>query len=120
MEMQTHLNSIAKWGKFLGYIYIIVGVINAITGLFAFIIGAIPGIIMIFLGIFLLRAGKEASNLLQEYDERPLTEMLHNFSKYLKVLGILMIIGIVFMIIGLIFAFTGAFFFGDLLDTMYY
>ncbi len=118
--MQAHLNSIAKWGKFLGYVYIIIGAIYAVTGVFAFIIGAIPGVIMIFLGIFLLRAGKEAENLLQEYDERPLAEMLNNIAKFLKVNGILMIIGLVFAIIGLIFAFTGAFFLGDLLNSMTY
>jgi Trk-type K+ transport system membrane component len=120
MEMQAHLNSIAKWGKFLGYLYIIFGAIDAILGLFAFIIGAIPGVIMIFLGIFLLRTGKEAENLLQEYDERPLTEMLNNIAKYFKVMGILMIIGIVFAIIAIILAFTGAFFMEDLLNSMTY
>lgn len=118
--MQAHLNSIAKWGKFLGYVYIVVGAIDALFGLFAFVVGAIPGVIMIFLGLFLLRAGKEAENLLREYDERPLTELLNNFAKYLKVMGILFIIGIVFAIIMIILAFTGAFFFGDLLDSMNY
>nr|WP_295974177.1 DUF5362 family protein [uncultured Bacillus sp.] len=118
--MQTHINSIAKWGKFLGYVYIIVGAIYALFGLFAFIVGAIPGVIMIFLGIFLLRAGKEADNLLREYEEQPMAEMLNNISKFLKVTGILMIIGFVLAIISIIFALTGAFFFGDFIDSMNY
>ncbi|MCA1064491.1 DUF5362 family protein (plasmid) [Rossellomorea sp. AcN35-11] len=97
------LKGIQKWGKFMGYLTIIMGVIHALLGLFAFVVGAIPGIVTIFLGLFILRAAKNAEKLVIGYDEHSMNEMLDNFRKYLKVQGILLIISLVLLVVTMLF-----------------
>ena len=120
MDMQRSLNTISKWGKFLGYLFIVCGALTGLGGLFFFIIGAIPGVVQIFLGVFLLRSAKEAEALLRQYDETSLATMLDNYAKYLKLTGIFMLIYIILTVVILLFTFTGAIIFGDLIDSMNY
>ncbi|MRX74436.1 hypothetical protein GJU40_20195 [Bacillus lacus] len=101
MQMQESLRNISKWGAFLGYLFIILGGLYALVGLFLFIVGAIPGIISIFLGIYILRSARQAKDLLQEYEEKALAELMLNYAKFLRLLGILMAIGLIINLIAI-------------------
>lgn len=118
--MDKNLRAIAKWGKFLGYAFIVMGVLYA---LFTFwtVIGIGYGAIFVFLGLYLLRSGKQAETLLRQYDERALYELLENYAKFLKLNGIVLIIGLVLMVVGLVFMIGTGFMFGEMLsDYSYY
>lgn len=60
------LSKLASWSGFCGVMFIILGVLGAIGGLFAFIIGAIPGIIMIMMGVKLLNAKNKVNLMLMQ------------------------------------------------------
>jgi hypothetical protein len=110
--MDRHLQSIAKWGKFLGYLMIVYGAIYALLTIIT-VVGVGLGVLFIFSGLFLVRSGKQAEVLLHQYDERALSELLENYAKYLKLNGILMIVSVVLLIVATIiviatgFAFNG-------------
>lgn len=96
------LRSIQKWGKFVGWLTIISGSLSALFGLFAFVIGAVPGVITIFLGIFLVKVAASAEILTRQYEETQMEELLLNIGKYLKLQGILIIVSLAFVLLGLI------------------
>jgi len=100
------LKKISRWGKFLGYIFMIFGAFSALGGLFAMVVGAIPGVLQVFLGLYLYRSAKEADKLLHQMDENAIGKILDNYAKFLKLNGILMIISFIIMII--FFVFFGA------------
>lgn len=56
--MNKTLISISKWGKATGILFIIMGAITALSGAFFFLIGAVPGVLQIISGIFLMRDRK--------------------------------------------------------------
>lgn len=118
--MQKDLQTISKWGKFLGYVMIVMGALSALSGLFAFLVGAIPGIIMIFLGLYLLRSAKQADVLLRQYDEYALSEMLSNYAKFLKLNGIYMIVSLVLVVLMFVGMFVFGLALGGLADPSYY
>ncbi|MFD2115758.1 DUF5362 family protein [Paenibacillus yanchengensis] len=96
------LRGIQKWGKFVGWFTVVMGVISALFGLLAFVVGAIPGVISIFLGLFLIRSAESAGRLVLEYDTGQMDGLFDNYKKYLKLQGILMIINLVVLIVGLL------------------
>lgn len=112
MKIEDSLRSIAKWGTFLGYVFIITGVLSALSGLFIFLVGAIPGLVNIFLGLFLLRSGKHASHLCKNYHEAELSGLLENYAKYLKVHGILFVVTLSLLTLMVVLSFVAFFFMG--------
>lgn len=96
----------STWAGFCGIMYIILGALNAIVGVFAFIIGAIPGILMILMGIK-LRAAKTQIDLLQMQPEGTdtavsLNAIFYEMKGFLQMQGIIFILALIFMLIGLL------------------
>ena len=105
MTLREELKQFSKWANIVGIFTIIFGGLSALSGLFIFIIGAIPGIIMIIVGIKLLNAKKQADEIIgldgSEYDDKIQT-LIKNLTQYFKLQGILYIISFVFTIIVII------------------
>lgn len=98
-----NLKKLAKWGKFIGWITLILGTISAVFGLLFFIIGAIPGAITAILGWTLVKATQSAEKLANDItDEQSFAEMIKNLALYFKMQGIYMIV--IFVIYFIIFA----------------
>lgn len=99
---------------FVGIITIIGGALSAIAGLFAFVIGAIPGIIAIVLGVKLRQAKQFADAMLAESYSDSYSENFNlfvaNLELYFKIQGILIIISLVFGIVGDLLGMVGGFY----------
>ena len=118
---EAKLEQLSKWMGFVGIITIIGGAISAISGVFAFVIGAIPGIITIILGVMLRKAKKYADALLYEgaadrYSEN-FSMFVGSLSTYFKIMGILIIIGLILGVLGAIFGLIAGFAFTNYLET---
>ncbi|TYP55420.1 hypothetical protein LZ11_01135 [Thermosediminibacter litoriperuensis] len=70
-------------------------------GLFAFIIGALPGVITLIMGIKLLGARDRAKNIVlsQDYDEHQMVLLIQEMTSYFKIQGILIIIGVILFVL---------------------
>lgn len=99
---EQSLQRIVTWGKISGILLMIVGGIYGLLGAFAFLIGAIPGIIMVYLGYLIYKTGKSAETFMQTKENVSLAELLDNYGKYLMIQGILMFISIGLVILGII------------------
>lgn len=99
---QEHLKGIQKWGKISGILTIIMGSLNALFGALFFLVGAIPGIIQIFLGLHMTKVAKHSENLAPEYNDGDMNGLLENFRKYLKLYGIYYICSLILGLIALI------------------
>lgn len=94
------MKELAFWSKFLGWTTLIMGILNAVTGVFAFVIGAVPGLIMVYMGWKLIQASKNSEELYKMgQNQQTLNELLNNYYQFFKVQGILMILVIIFMLI---------------------
>lgn len=100
---EQSLRRIVTWGKILGVVLMIFGGINALLGLFAFIVGAIPGVIMIYLGYLVFRSGKNAAEFIETKENVALADLLDNYGKFLMVQGIVLFVYIGLMIIMFLF-----------------
>ena len=118
------LEQLSKWMGFVGIMTIIGGAISAISGVFAFVVGAIPGIITILLGVMLRKAKGHADNMLYEdpvdsYSAN-FSMLVANLNSYFKILGILIIISLVLGVLMVIFGIiAGSFitnFLGELIN----
>lgn len=107
--MFDSLKNIARWGRITGWIMMILGILSALGGLFAFVIGAVPGIITFFLGLYLKQSGDKASELIRTMNEETLVYMIKDYAKYLKVQGIYMIVSfvLVFLVYFILFVSFG-------------
>lgn len=103
---EQSLQRIATWGKILGILFMIFGGINALFGLFAFIIGAIPGAIMVYLGYLIFRTGKSAETFINTKENVALADLLDNYGKYLMIQGILVFIYLGLLVLMFIFFFA--------------
>lgn len=106
MINQDNLQSYIKWANIVGIFTIIMGVLAALGGLFAFIVGAAPGVLMIIAGVKLLNAKKAASELTgiedpQEFNDR-LNSLFIESTGFLKFQGIYYIVSLVLGVIGII------------------
>ena len=105
---REQLSQLSKWAGFVGIMTIISGALSAFFGLFAFIIGAIPGIIAIILGVKLRNTKKYADELLAtgsenvDQDNSKINMLFMNLNTYFKIQGILIIISLVMLGIGLL------------------
>ncbi|MFY4774510.1 DUF5362 family protein [Metabacillus sp. RGM 3146] len=106
MLNEKALDSISKisyWGRLTGWFMAIAGGLCALTGLFAFVIGAIPGVLELIIGIFLIKAANKAGDLKLEQTDQNFGEFVSNLAVYFKIQGILLLVGIALFLIGAIF-----------------
>lgn len=118
MYLQETLKKFSFWTKFIGYVTVISGAISAFFGLFSFVIGAIPGIITIIMGIKLINAAKNAEELIHDpnLEDGQMEELIENMKTYFKIQGILMIVALLLIPVFLILGIGGAMLFSN---TMY-
>lgn len=83
---------ISTWGKFVGILTMIVGGLSALSGLPFFLIGAIPGLIVAWLGYVVFKSGQEASAFLTDHNEVHIEELLNAYGKLLKFYGLYTVI----------------------------
>ncbi len=102
------LQQLSKWMGFVGIITIIGGALSALAGLPAFIVGAIPGIIAIILGVKLRNAKQSADAMLMDVHHENFTGNLNSFfsnlNTYFKIQGVLIIISLALGIVVAIFS----------------
>ena len=97
------LKSLAYWGELLGWTLLVAGAINAVIGLFGFLVGAIPGVFTFIMGQKLLSATKQAEALTHsDGDMRKLNALLDDLKGFFKIYGIFTIVS--FILLGIIFA----------------
>ncbi|MGF7534502.1 DUF5362 family protein [Bacillus mexicanus] len=96
------LISISKWGKATGILFIVMGAITALSGAFFFLIGAIPGVLQIIAGIFLMRSAKEAGQMAEHKSGQAEDLMLENYAKFVKMQGIYLIVSISISVLAII------------------
>lgn len=92
-----------RWTGILGIIFIISGVINALLGAFFFLVGAIPGIISIILGVKLRGARKYAKEYLETNNSYSLDLLVAELTTFFKIQGVFTIVmAILSFLIGLL------------------
>ena len=96
-----------KWAGILGIILIISGVLSAISGVFFFIVGAIPGIITIVLGVKLRETKKYADELLASESHESLNPMINSLASFFKIQGVLIIVIFVIMVLSFLLGVAG-------------
>ncbi|MFA5524531.1 MAG: DUF5362 family protein [Tissierellales bacterium] len=100
------LETLSKWSGFLGIMTIITGALTCIGGIGTFGISLIPGIIQIILGVKLRNAKTSVDRYLAG-DAREINSIFENLGSYMKLQGILIIVGLVIAVIGIIIAIIG-------------
>ena len=83
-SMKKSLDAIAKWGKITGVFMIIAGGIYAFFGISLLIIGAAPGVLMIFSGIYLIKSANAAQKMSDDMPQEPHEALLDNYVKFMK------------------------------------
>lgn len=110
---RVKLQQLSSWMGFVGIITIIGGALSALAGVFAFVIGAVPGIIAIVLGLKLRNAKQYADVLLMEEAGEGYSAnfnmFVDNLNTYFKIQGILIIISLALGLIGILFALFAGF-----------
>ncbi len=100
------LSKLASWSGFCGVMFIILGVLGAIGGLFAFIIGAIPGILMVMMGVKLLNAKNKVNLMLVQAagvdTSASLNSLFADLKSFFLFQGILFILYLVLIAISII------------------
>jgi hypothetical protein len=95
-NMKVELQKLSSWTGTVAWITVISGVISAVIGLFAFVVGSIPGIITIIMGMKLFNAREHArAASVAEENETELTGMIKDLSIYFKIQAICAVIGVV-------------------------
>ena len=103
---RDQLSELSKWAGLVSIMTIIFGAFSALFGILAYVVGAIPGIIMIILGVKLRNAKSSADALIAsgEEDVAGINILFTNLNSYFKLQGILLIVSLAMIILGLIFA----------------
>ncbi|XBO86076.1 DUF5362 family protein [Bacillus licheniformis] len=83
-QHKKSLDAIAKWGKITGVFMIIGGGIYAFFGISLLIIGAAPGVLMIFSGIYLIKSANAAQKMSDDMPQEPHEALLDNYVKFMK------------------------------------
>ncbi|PLS19087.1 hypothetical protein CVD28_01385 [Bacillus sp. M6-12] len=111
--IQEHLKKLSFWGKFVGWTLLISGGLSTLIGAFAFLVGAIPGLVTIYMGWKLIKASENADRLYHEANnEEAFQSLLKNYLSFFKTQGILLIV--MFVIYGLMFLLMALGVFGSL------
>jgi ABC-type antimicrobial peptide transport system permease subunit len=111
------VEKLGKWTYFIGILTLIGGILGVIGGLFAYGVGAIPGIIAIFMAIKLMKIRNLAMAYRYEGEknQKHIEEIIDNLRIYFTIQGVLIIISFVMAIIGIIIALsTGQEFYFDM------
>lgn len=110
---RVKMQQLSAWMGFVGIITIIGGVLSALAGVFAFVVGAIPGIIAIVLGVKLRNAKQYAEALLMEQDTElysgNFNMFVENLNIYFKIQGVLIIISLAMGLLGIIISMIAGF-----------
>lgn len=110
MINQENLQSFIKWTNIVGILSIVFGALAALAGIAAFLVGAIPGVLMILAGVKLLNAKRTATELLDIFDSETATEKFNQLivdsTAFFKFQGIYYIASLVMSVIGIIIWFT--------------
>ncbi|MFP7231216.1 DUF5362 family protein [Bacillus subtilis] len=77
------LSDIAKWGKVSGILLIIMGSLVTLSTLVT-VIGAIPGVLLIISGVFLMRSAKAAAEADGNLTGTAGESMLENYGTFIK------------------------------------
>jgi hypothetical protein len=106
MINQENIQGFIKWSNIVGILSIVFGALAALGGIVAFLVGAIPGVLMIIAGIKLLNAKKAAQELVGIEDQALFSERLNQLitesTAFFKFQGIYYIASIIMTIIGII------------------
>ncbi len=97
------LEALSKWSGFVGIMTIITGALTCLGAIGTFGISLIPGIIQILLGVK-LRNAKESIGRYLSGDAGEINGIFENLGAYMKLQGILIIVGLVLAVIGIIVA----------------
>lgn len=97
------LEALRKWSGFVGIMTIITGALTCLGAIGTFGISLIPGIIQIILGVK-LRNAKTSIDRYLGGDAREINGIFESLGSYMKLQGILIIVGLVMAIIGIIIA----------------
>ncbi|WAA12478.1 DUF5362 family protein [Fervidibacillus halotolerans] len=117
--LAKRLSQISLWGKFAGIVSFILGGLAAVFGFFFFIVGAIPGILLIVIGYFQLKTGQNAGKLKENPDESVQLALFDHLGKQYIIQTIAQIIVVIFIIIFLIFVFASIIMFPDIINDYY-
>lgn len=97
-DLSMPLASGKGWIKFLGIMFIISGILAAIT-----IVGILVAWLPIWIGVLLLQASSAIERANVGGDDADFRMALSKLRTYFVILGVLMIIYLVFIVLGLIF-----------------
>ncbi len=78
------------------------GCVCGAVGRVFFLIGAIPGVLQIIAGIFLMRSANEAGQMAEQFNELTEEHMLENYAKFVKMQGIYLIVTIGLSVLGIV------------------
>ncbi len=100
------LETLSKWSGFVGIMNIITGALTCLGAIGTFGISLIPGIIQIILGVKLRNAKTSVDRYLSG-DAVEINGIFENLGSYMKLQGILMIVGLAIAAIGIIIVVIG-------------
>lgn len=95
--MEKSLKRVSRFGKIMGVLMMVFGGISALSGLTT-IVGAIPGVISVWLGYLLFQSGKEADVYLADPSQENKDNIVIGFSKFLFISAVLMIVSMILII----------------------
>jgi hypothetical protein len=106
MINQENIQSFIKWTNIVAILSIIFGSLAAIGGIFAFVVGAAPGVLMIIAGVKLLKAKRTAQELVGIEDpvlfSERLNQLIADSTAFFKLQGIYFIVSFILGVIGII------------------
>lgn len=103
--MDKSFKRVSTWGKVFGILMMISGGISALSGIFAMGVGAIPGIISIWLGYLLFQSGKDADVYINDPTLENKDRIVVGYAKYLFISGIMICVIMAVSLIGIALAF---------------
>jgi len=102
MLEKYQLTDMGKWANFVGIVFIVTGILNCIS-----LVGIIPGIIFIFLGLKLRGVKRYSEEAAASSDEASqagsLNMMVSELSSFFKIQGIFIIIALVLTVLAILF-----------------
>ena len=97
MEKQVH--SLKTWSMICGILYVLAGVVFALVGLGAVFIGAIPGVMLLFIGIFYLLIAWRSI----QFKKSPSTDKVADILRFVKYTIIIQMTSIVLFVGGVVY-----------------
>ena len=101
-EINSPLFQAKGWMKLIGVMSIIYGAINAIT-----IVGIVIAWLPIWVGVIIFQSASAAEEAQLTGRKEPLIRSLNKLSLYFKIMGVLMLVGLVLIGAAILVAITG-------------